>query len=685
MTTSSRSTPVCAVIGPESPESILATSLITERLNILQLAYGTIDERISDINTVMSVARPTTEMHMFIESAMQYIQHPGKQRNYISLIHDLMQYGEQVEHTIFEIEETYGLKLSHHHIRHEDPESVLDAIRFVAADGYRTFIIATDQTAFLDSIAKASDELGLINEGYFWAIIDLSLPWAHLKSIQNEVDSSLDKLLRGAAVFRVIEPFQVESEKDIFMKSWRSQDDDFMNRVNAIHPFANDQNRPEHFVAKSGFFQANDPSPKSSLIYDSVMLAGISACRVHNDFLFGKGALNTRQRHVMEVLETEFEGASGKVKFEEGENSRLYEGIVFGVYNIWPGGVNDTSGKVWYEQTLTSINNGNGWEDIEGTQFKFFNGQPDQPMPLRTVFENNYLSIAMHNFGLVMMSLAVFIAIASALWIWVQRKKSIVRAAQPVFLYCICFGSAMLATSIIFISFDESYGWSEDHLSMACTAFPWFFVIGYLIQYCAIFCKFQRIHKLFSMVRQKVTITQVLLPFIVIITLSIVVLIIWTVIDPPVWQREIITEAPLETYGKCNSSNITPFIVPLCILIAVATASTMFIAWKVKDIQSEFSEWNWVFYGIFIHLQMFAIGIPLFIILTDVSRSASHLISSFLIFIFSVTLVVLIIWPKVFLFIQQKRGASMRLRGIVNINSSCTRHPMALTSPSPQQ
>jgi len=187
------------------------------------------------------------------------------------------------------------------------------------------------------------------------------------------------------------------------------------------------------------------------------------------------------------------------------------------------------------------------------------------------------------------------------------------------------------------------------------------------------------------MVRQKVTITQVLLPFIVIITLSIVVLIIWTVIDPPVWQREIITEAPLETYGKCNSSNITPFIVPLCILIAVATASTMFIAWKVKDIQSEFSEWNWVFYGIFIHLQMFAIGIPLFIILTDVSRSASHLISSFLIFIFSVTLVVLIIWPKVFLFIQQKRGASMRLRGIVNINSSCTRHPMALTSPSPQQ
>eukprot|EP00957_Ditylum_brightwellii_P001421 111092-Ditylum_brightwellii.AAC.1 len=70
------------------------------------------------------------------------------------------------------------MQLTHHHIVHDIPSSALDAMDFVRQDGYRTFILATDQTVFLDRIAEAADALGLLGEEYFYVIIDLTLPSA---------------------------------------------------------------------------------------------------------------------------------------------------------------------------------------------------------------------------------------------------------------------------------------------------------------------------------------------------------------------------------------------------------------------------------------------------------------------------------------------------------------------------
>jgi len=651
----SLSNPICAVIGPETYDAVQAVSYITDDIKIPQLAYGTIDERLTNAKAHPSVARPTTDNHEFTEAIIQYLQRPGKRRDYIALVHDLEQYGEQIEHTIFEVLDKYGMQLTHHHIVHDIPSSALDAMDFVRQDGYRTFILATDQTVFLDRIAEAADALGLLGEEYFYVIIDLTLPSAKLSSIRNEVDSPLDKLLRGAALFRILEPFQYKnSDEDRFLNSWKKQGDDFVERVNALHPLAKKDKQfpsaqgPEYFVANEGYFQdtENTPSPLSSLIYDSVMLAGISACRVRSSSVNKTIRGESFNSHLETILQTEFYGASGKVKFDEGENSRLHEGIVFGAYNILPGVVDEMSGKRGYVYSLTSINSGSGWEDVEGTEFKFFSGKSDQPMPLRTVFDNNYLPLSMHIFGLIMVALAILIAVGSALWVYLKRKEALIKAAQPSFLYCLCFGSVLVSISLIFVSFDESYGWTEKELSQACATFPWFLCIGYLVQYCALYCKLYRINMVFSMVRRKVTITQVLLPFVLIIMASIAILLVWTVVDPLQWERRILVERPLETYGSCSSSNLVVFAVLLCLLAAMVTAMTMWVSWKARDIQAEFCEWTWVFYGIFLHLQMMSVGIPLYIILIDVSRAASHMISTFLIFAVAVVLVVTIIWPK---------------------------------------
>jgi len=141
-----------------------------------------------------------------------------------------------------------------------------------------------------------------------------------------------------------------------------------------------------------------------------------------------------------------------------------------------------------YEQILTSVYDssftvkGNDtlvdegrWRNVEGAEFIFYDGSTTEPLPKRAVFDGNFHSKSVQVAGLFISSLAVFLAIASAIWIYINRKERAVTASQPEFLYALCFGAALVAASLIFVSFDESDGFSESCLSSMCAAFPWLF------------------------------------------------------------------------------------------------------------------------------------------------------------------------------------------------------------------
>jgi hypothetical protein len=129
------------------------------------------------------------------------------------------------------------------------------------------------------------------------------------------------------------------------------------------------------------------------------------------------------------------------------------------------------------------------WVPVEGEQFIFYDGTSKEPSPVRDTVEWNYLSKGVQTIGFVLFGASLLIILVSMLWVFVRRKERIVTASQPEFLYLMCFGAGLQAVSLMCISFDESYGWTENQLSLGCSMFPWFFVIGYLVQYCAIFSK----------------------------------------------------------------------------------------------------------------------------------------------------------------------------------------------------
>ena len=90
---------------------------------------------------------------------------------------------------------------------------------------------------------------------------------------------------------------------------------------------------------------------------------------------------------------------------------------------------------------------------------------------------------------------------------------------------------------------------------------PWLGCCGLTIAFSALFSKTIRINRIVTETRQchhvKVTVIDVLLPFAVLLTLNVIVLVLWSVLDPLTyvrmdnpgtdgWQRTI------STYGACR-------------------------------------------------------------------------------------------------------------------------------------
>ena len=101
-------------------------------------------------------------------------------------------------------------------------------------------------------------------------------------------------------------------------------------------------------------------------------------------------------------------------------------------------------------------------------------------------------------------------------------------------------------------------------------------------------------------------------------------------------------------------SNLATYLAPLAALVLATMLATAYLCWNLRDVQTDLAESRWIFFGIFAHLQVWAIGVPLLLIAEDTSRDVSYIMSSSLCFVFSTMLVCSVIWPKIFAWWREK-------------------------------
>lgn len=317
----------CAVIGPIGSLASEGASAITGNLGIPQIAYTTNGRQLARQDEFPSYVQAIPSIDDFSQAIGEYIQRDVLRREFVGIIYEKSEYGEQFRDSLKVAGDGLGYTALSGYVVEGDGaySSMYDSLSHVVDAGFHTVVFASERPAILDDIASVGNELGIVGDEYFWLFTGEVLPPELFSTLRFEVDSPEDKILRGAAVITNYDPFVYDPKDDRFLETWRVQSDDQLHILENHHPL--NPSDSSYYIGGPGYFEQEDPTEYASFLYDAIVNAGMAACR----------ALDNGNSHHAELLTSNFQGASGHTTMKENKNSRGTAGVKFGAYNIRPG------------------------------------------------------------------------------------------------------------------------------------------------------------------------------------------------------------------------------------------------------------------------------------------------------------------------------------------------------------
>ena len=226
-------------------------------------------------------------------------------------------------------------------------------------------------------------------------------------------------------------------------------------------------------------------------------------------------------------------------------------------------------------------------------------------------------------------------------WIWYQhryKESRAVQVMQPLFLYVLTIGVALLGATLIGTSITDENA-SLQGADAACASIPWFLIIGFTVIFSALFSKLWRINQIFhgaqAYRKLRVTETSVLGPFMLWFSLNSILLAFRTAFFPYEFTRVEVDGNPADTVGTCQDDEdvgdtllfMGNFLVTLSAFVAAAWQ-----AWKARDISDEFSESKTLGMAMLIWGQILVIGVPVQFLVGIDSPMTSYFVSVSMIF-----------------------------------------------------
>jgi Receptor family ligand binding region len=365
----------CALIGPVHPYVVDGISGFAESGRIPLIAYETTSAKFSAQRQYPFFASTIPNAYDFGEVISKAFRDIWT-REGIGILDDIEDYGDfgvQLERPLREFIETFDHEAIFAHMYQFEDESIRAALSNVTSKGYRTIIVLNDRPASIEKIAQVADSMNMVGPGYFWLLMGAAFRPSTIQSMKYAVNSPMDKLLRGAALFTNYDRSIYGNQNDPFLATWKTQNVLSIDQLNRLQPIDMKTKIP-YYTANASYFQDEVPSEYASYMYDAVILTGISVC---NDYKrnFGNGNFT----HIEEIRRTEFTGASGRVRFApkdyivkyddsspkksinqllskfKTKSSRDPQDAIFGIYNIQRGDVDSQNMQryvVYHKYTL---------------------------------------------------------------------------------------------------------------------------------------------------------------------------------------------------------------------------------------------------------------------------------------------------------------------------------------------
>jgi len=292
----------------------------------------------------------------------------------------------------------------------------------------------------------------------------------------------------------------------------------------------------------------------------------------------------------------------------------------------------------------------------------------------------NLLGSGIHYYGYLLTILISILLIGFAVTVFVYRKRRVIRVSQPLFLLLICFGTFLMGLSIIPLFIDDSIA-SQELCNAACISFPWLLVLGFSSSFAALFSKIWRINQIFSAAKsmKKITVRakDVMIPFTGLMSLNIVLLLCWTLLSPPQYERVVISE--VESYGTCWytwTKESIGFVAILLIVNGSAVILANVQAYRARFLSDEFSESRYIALIMVVFLQVIVLAIPLLFLVVE-NPTAFYFLFSTLILIISTSLLLLIFVPKLKQMKKNKNTVTRRSSSRNSFGSSKYRSSMS--------
>jgi hypothetical protein len=159
--------------------------------------------------------------------------------------------------------------------------------------------------------------------------------------------------------------------------------------------------------------------------------------------------------------------------------------------------------------------------------------------------------------------------------------------------------------------------------------------------------------------RLKVSEKDVLLPFAVMFSTNVLLLLLWTILDPMFWSR--ITVSETETYGTCNVSKNNAWksiLIVLGLVNGTALVLANVEAYKARRITTEYGESKHIAMIMASILQVLIVGLPLMFLVDD-NPAANYFIRSSIIFVICMSTLTLIFVPKIITWWNKKDARKM--------------------------
>lgn len=267
------------------------------------------------------------------------------------------------------------------------------------------------------------------------------------------------------------------------------------------------------------------------------------------------------------------------------------------------------------------------------------------------------------------LALILLFAIYSVVWVHWNYNERVVRASQPFFLVAICLGCVVMASTIVPLSIDDGVleenggcvGCECEGCNAACMASPWLFALGFNLVFASLFSKIWRMNRLVNGAAQfrrlQLSAIDVIKPLVVLLTLNIIFLMGWTILDPMYWNRHSRCGMDLSSsYGICEIGKGSLSRAMACALLAVnfcAVVMANYQAYKARNFSTDYSESKYIALAMVCIFQISMVGIPLMFLVTD-SPTALFFVQTGIIAIVCGSVLLLLFLPKMWLLRQVK-------------------------------